>query len=275
MCNTHTQAASTAEAVPQLIASPNGLDSGGIDIFHLPSEKRVSQIPSDKVSPTGMVMAVSLFAQKNESTAKYVLASGYEDGRVMVHGHEGDLGQALEQGRWLKITSSKTHTQPILSLEMLPSRTHFLASSADAMIAKFSLPVAIDSVVMNMKPEKAINTKHAGQQGLSVRRDGKIFATAGWDGRVRVYSCKTIKELAVLKWHKGGGYSTAFAEVDSVDKEERTPSSDSLPSMTVVAAPDLTNALDMIKQAREEKARRTHWLAAGGKDGKISLWDIY
>jgi len=30
-----------------------------------------------------------------------------------------------------------------------------------------------------------------------------------------------------------------------------------------------------VKEERDRKAKTTHWLAAGSKDGKISLWDIY
>ena len=82
----------------------------------------------------------------------------------------------------------------------------FFTSSADAIIARHSLSQHDGEM-------KTIQTKHAGQQSLSVRSDAKIFATAGWDGRARVYSTKSMKELAVLKWHKEGCYALAFAEI--------------------------------------------------------------
>jgi hypothetical protein len=34
-------------------------------------------------------------------------------------------------------------------------------------------------------------------------------------------------------------------------------------------------SLAAIKEQRSRKAQLTHWIAAGSKDGKISLWDIY
>ena len=43
----------------------------------------------------------------------------------------------------------------------------------------------------------------------------------------------------------------------------------------VSSGPSINSALEVIKHQRIIKAQRTHWLAAGGKDGKISLWDIY
>ncbi|KAK4935848.1 Astra associated protein 1 Asa1 [Elasticomyces elasticus] len=253
--------------VPQLIASPNGLDSGGIDIFQLPSERRVSQLQSDKDSPTGMVMAVSLF--RDPSSSRLVLISGYEDGSIMVHCRDGSLDVDKP---WQKVTTSKPHSQPVLSLDVSPSREHFVTSGADATIAKFTLKLSDISEARN--PEKSVNTKHAGQQGLSYRSDGKILATAGWDGRVRVYSAKTLKELAVLKWHTLGCYATAFADVNPGDDNHESTGTESSTSQATDVLSKLT-ALDLIKQQRAEKARLTHWLAAGGKDGKISLWDIY
>ncbi|KIW33624.1 hypothetical protein, variant [Cladophialophora immunda] len=290
MCDQDPRQPGCEDAVPQLIASPNGLDSGGMDIFQLPSERRVSQIRSDKNNSMGMVMAVCLFHQTTDTASPLVLVSGYEDGRITIHVHPGDLTSPGSAG-WQKVASCKAHAQPILSLAILPSTTHFFTSSADSVVSKFRVPSLADVQGKDLESEKAINTKHSGQQGLSVRSDGKIFATAGWDGRVRVYSCKTVKELAVLKWHKVGCYSTAFATIDPIETPNVGGTDDVLSSSSatnaagegavlssITATKALTkpmNAVDMIKQQREEKARRTHWLAAGGKDGKISLWDIY
>lgn len=228
-----------------------------------------------------MVMAVALVPSTESSL---VLITGYEDGRVMVHSHQtgGDLGTTTTSSwTWQTILTSKPHSQPVLSLGLTPLKEHFITSGADATLAKFPLPLLAHgtSTVTETAPTKAVNTKHAGQQSLSVRSDGKIFATAGWDGRIRVYSTKTMKELAVLKWHALGCYATAIADVGpgasgggSVSRPRTAEASTS--NSTDLAAASLS-ALDVIKQQREEKARSTHWIAGGGKDGKISLWDIY
>jgi ASTRA-associated protein 1 len=283
MCQESVNQPDPDEPAAQLIASPNGLDSGGIDIFGLPSETRLSQIKSEKSNPTGMVMALTLFHRKAEPSAALTLISGYEDGRVMVYQLRSDPHNPSVLGQWHKTMTSKAHTQPVLSLELPPSKTNFFTSSADAAINKFSTShLSLDvPKEKDLKPEKAVNTKHAGQQGLTVRTDGRIFATAGWDGRARVYSCKTMKELAVLKWHKVGVYSTAFAGLgESADQardatDDGTPHTDNAADSMPESAAKPTNALDIIRQQRTEKAQRTHWLAVGGKDGKISLWDIY
>ena len=142
-----------------------------------------------------------------------------------------------------------------------------------------------------------------------MRGDGLIFATAGWDARVRVYSGRTMRELAVLKWHRESCYATAFAEVagaeaatpagdgsrdvEEEEEEVRTGTGTGTGTTTTTTARSqaLTRAGEASKpstaatthgaarmtvsQRRERKAQTTHWIAAGSKDGKVSLWDIY
>ena len=160
-------------------------------------------------------------------------------------------------------------------MAILPSQDFYLTTSADAIVAKHPLPAAQGIWKTELKPLKIVQTKHSGQQGLQVRSDGKIFATAGWDARVRVYSSKTMKELAVLKWHKVGCYCTAFAEIgnfSSIKAEDDSPvKQEDTEGQDIVR----TAAVNSVQQRREARARFTHWLAAGSKDGKISLWDIY
>jgi hypothetical protein len=71
-----------------------------------------------------------------------------------------------------------------------------------------------------------------------------------------------MKELAVLKWHGEGCYAVSFAEV--LDGQESEGSDRDVVKTNLTVA-----------EKREEKARSTHWLAAGSKDGKVSLWEIY
>lgn len=147
----------------------------------------------------------------------------------------------------------------VLSLSMSPfpdTAPYFLTSSADAFIAKHPLPLSA-STASALESVKVVNTKHSGQQSISMRSDGKIFATAGWDTRIRVYSAKTMKELAVLKWHREGCYAVAFGRVLEQEGSEKDG--------VVVTA----------EERRREKAKAVHWVAGGAKDGKVSLWEIY
>lgn len=164
----------------------------------------------------------------------------------------------------------------VLSLAIAPSKEYYLTSSADAILAKHPLPRGKGIWNSELRPLKVSQTKHCGQQGLQIRSDGMIFATAGWDARVRVYSAKTLKELAVLRWHKTGCYATAFARTEirpfAEEMEEFDPATESSGNSKLIAA---TKAPTDVQQKRDEKAQTTHWLAVGSKDGKVSLWDIY
>ena len=166
---------------------------------------------------------------------------------------------------------------PVLSLAISPCIDHYITSSADAKIAKHPLPCDKSIFKTAFKPIKISNTKHAGQQGLSYRSDGRVFATAGWDSALRVYSGKTLKEVAVLKWHKEGCYCTTFAAANAQSKSSKDSehTNDEARNSSAASSFDaMTPATHSVQERRSEAARTTHWLAAGSKDGKVSLWDI-
>ncbi|KAL8382174.1 hypothetical protein RB595_006113 [Gaeumannomyces hyphopodioides] len=325
------QSTSTPSHPEALVAVPNTLALEAIDIYHLPAQRREHTVKLG--GKDGMVMALELF----HTGAVLTLVVAYETGTAAVAQLDGGAG-----GGWSVLYKAKAHSQPILSLDLPPSREYFLTSSADAVIAKHPLPQPADAAeadkdaqqtepdetsstqgkstdlatsdppesanqptsggisllaaalrssearppgtpkparAKNKEPERmatepirTTNTKHAGQQGLRVRSDGRIFATAGWDSRVRVYSCKTMKELAVLKWHQVGCYALAFAPVGRTGEAKggtATPQAGG-DSSVVSRVGDVT-----VKDKRIQHAKNARWLAAGAKDGKVSLWEVY
>ncbi|KAJ4319550.1 Astra associated protein 1 Asa1 [Fusarium piperis] len=293
-----------------LIAVPNTLASDAIDIYTLPSQMRVHTLKAkDK---TGMAMCLALL-HHNDALA---LIAASENGYVTVQRLESDgqwtttyhsqahsqpvLSLSVHQDYF--ITSSADSivakhpipsdlffpiesTEPQESTERVveiieeePKAPKSLLSSALKGSPSQSKPAPPRKGVPWKDPLKTINTKHSGQQSLSIRSDGKIFATAGWDSKVRVYSAKTMKELAVLKWHQVGCYAVAFADVtiseEAKEKEVQEPESQDQSITSRRAGPLIRTGLS-VKDQRIATARKTHWIAAGAKDGKISLWDIY
>lgn len=104
-----------------------------------------------------------------------------------------------------------------------------------------------------------------------------------------MYSCKTMGELAVLKWHREAVYSVGFADVlggdggmgsegglveGTTDSQEMISRGDHQ-SVVKANGSGTQVALLTARQRREWKTKNTHWIAAGSKDGKISLWDIF
>lgn len=324
-----------------------------------------------------MVMAVKLV--RDPTSQQSLVITGYEGGLTAVHllpeADESSIGVAQ------LVYLSQPHTQPILSIDVLPDATVYYTSGADAIIAahripKFALrdanlkkspsaqedgddpPVSVptshsqitprvsssgssanqqtDSFaddppvsvpedlndeplsfskrpIKSSKPVKSTpeagglssllsvatassksahyappqpsppsiqapfkvnNTKHAGQQSLSIRSDGRLLATGGWDTRVRIYSTKTLKEVAVLKWHKEGVYAVAFGKImDAVDLEHHEQD---IPGQAVNGeVTKRETGLSKLQRQREKKMQVKHWIAAGAKDGKISLWEVF
>ncbi|TQS38791.1 hypothetical protein Golomagni_00694 [Golovinomyces magnicellulatus] len=271
-----------------LIAVPDTLMSEKVDIYHLPSSTKIHNIPASPIFKGGMVMSLSLFYSLTTNLLTVVTA--FESGHTSVN--------YLISSDWKTIYIAKPHIQPILSLAVSPNKDYYLTSSADAIIAKHMIPYLAPELsdkkplesMGNDIPITTLNTKHAGQQDLKIRNDGKIFATAGWDGRVRVYGGETLRELAVLKWHKEGCYAVAFAKIflhseyKDESKNDKTDSPISLMKSKDTHAVEQAQAQNQvtnneialnISQEREWKSRNIHWIAVGSKDGKISLWDIY
>jgi ASTRA-associated protein 1 len=261
---------------------------GEVDIFKLPDESRLHVIPPSPMisAKPAMIMALRLF---RFATGVLALLSANEGGAAIL--------QTLspENGVWTTIYSSSSHNQPIIGLDLAPTLGHFYTSAADSIIARYPLP-RCDGDIPSDHDRVVIKTGHAGQQGLVIRSDDRIFATAGWDSRVRVYSTTSMQEVAVLKWHKEACYSVAFAEILNVvgrrDNERELKGNDIHPADGLIGNYDeqqeeestdqggsVVNqepkSLQSVKQRREQKTQNTHWLAAGSKDGKISLWDIF
>lgn len=83
-----------------------------------------------------------------------------------------------------------------------------------------------------------ITIKNPGINKVQSRSDGKVFASGGWDGHIRIFSWFSLRPLAVLTEHKQAIQDVAY----STEKVS------------------LWNA---------------HIMAAGGLDGAITLWDLY
>jgi ASTRA-associated protein 1 len=283
MCNPSNLQASpstTQDQAKLLLVAVPGTKDGHVDIFSLPSERRIHSVSPAEEGKTGMVMALRIL---------YINASLY-----LIVGTESGLTSAQKlnsnSNKWETTYISKPHTQPVLSLDVTSitpslakasaSDVRYFTSSADALITLNPVQKLDEN-----KPLKTSQTKHSGQQSLSVRSDSKIFATGGWDGRVRVYSAKSLKELAVLKWHKEGVYGVAFAEIRSGSSEEKEIAeskgvTNEANEGTEIESPSLEQSIvprggSIVRKKREDKAREIHWLAAGSKDGKVSLWEVY
>lgn len=275
-------ASRVAFTVPSTLASEN-IDVYTVDLASGQLSRIVTALEAPK-SPNqplfddaevnrnaGIVMALLLV--EISGTSDYALLAAYESGLVAVH----RLVCGADGYRPTLLYATKCHSQPVLSLDADPlAHAWFLSSAADAKIFQHPLasllpesPLADGSGAdpWIIGPTVGFNTKHAGLSALAVRPDAKLFATAGWDGMIRVFDARAnvkkqqFRTLAVFKGGRQNGVTTvAFSPPDNTDSQI-DPHGDS--------NADLASKLELLKPTSD------NLLAVGGKDGRISLYALY
>lgn len=178
----------------------------------------------EKALPYGTVMC---FLPVELQSQRYLLA-GYESGALV-----------LWDCRTGRPVSSTTHyvtenADCVQTIDYDPVTNRGVCGGSADKLSVFS----IDRNTHQLLPKSDIAIKNAGVHRVRIRKDLKVFASAGWDGRLRIFSWKSLRPLAVLTEHKGELLDVAYSEA----------------KVTMWNAPVM---------------------AAAGKDGQISLWDLY
>ena len=60
-----------------------------------------------------------------------------------------------------------------------------------------------------------LDKSHGGIGQLCVRGDQRVFASAGWDNRTRVFCLKTLTPVAILRHHRDSVNAVAFSSNNS------------------------------------------------------------
>lgn len=250
-----------------LFAVPSTMASENIDVYKIDrqAENQLTRLafgmeppvpPNQPLFPdsetsrnAGIVMAL-LVVELPEAT---LLVAGYESGLVSVY-------KLVAEGKPELVYATKCHSQPILSLDLdRENFAWFMSSSADSKLVQHPL-LHSSSDPWGVMPLATYNTKHSGLASLDIRSDSKIFATAGWDGMIRIFTTKPKKDsftcLAVFKGGRQNGVSTvSFSPIET----------DGPKSSSITLA-------DKLQLRRTTDA---HLLASGGKDGRISIYSLY
>ncbi|KAL0109396.1 hypothetical protein PUN28_014458 [Cardiocondyla obscurior] len=149
---------------------------------------------------------------------------------------------AYEGGQLLLWDMRKNAVLNSLTVEQYPMTFDFDASLMQGILGSASEKIEIFEMSANhtLSHKSTKLLEHvSGVSVLSIRPDKKIVAVGCWDGRMMLFSWKKLRPLAILKEHR-------------------------------------TNIYDIVYSPCKVEAYDTKCLmAATGKDGYISIWDIY
>ncbi|SPO23058.1 uncharacterized protein UTRI_01736 [Ustilago trichophora] len=158
--------------------------------------------------------------------------AGYEDGNVKKWNLDGHL-----------LWEAKCHSESVMSIAIHKQGNFGISVGADDRIAHFDC---------NSGKTKLAQMKKSGKASTAIAPDGKSFAVGGWDGSIHIYSTSGMTELGQLSYHRDTVECLAFAHAITLGQEDASSSDE---------------------DQDDDDAKPTELiLAAGGRDGKISLW---
>jgi WD40 repeat protein len=189
----------------------------------LQKEKDGAVLPEE--SKWGMCMATKLFLGPKEVNNDILLAVGYESGYVVLWSVtaavQASAAAAAEVGVSLSTYSppkplayAKLHSEPIMALDIDTDGYSGVSGSAEDALTTFSInyttgdPAATSTTIT---PTATISLKKQGVGDVALRQDGKILASAGWDGKIRVYKKSSGKALAVFRYHSASASAVEFS----------------------------------------------------------------
>ncbi|KAG1870646.1 WD40-repeat-containing domain protein [Suillus subalutaceus] len=263
-----------------LLAVPNLVESALADIWSLPSRQRLHAAIGDLLdtsatafsdgrsgSKSGIIMSMHLFysassAPSSSTSARELrLLCAYEDGSVVLRKRTAPENKQTVEGRgWEVMWKSKLHVESVMAMTVSSDCTFALTVSADHLVGRYDLLKIQEEASESTPAGTASKTKHLGNGSVAIRSDGRVCAIGGWDGKVRLYSTKTLKLLGTLVHHKQGCQAVTFAS-----HTDRVPLCGELKE---------DDSGDEDEITVEEKHARDWWLIAGSTDAKVSIWAL-
>jgi WD40 repeat protein len=170
-------------------------ESGVIDLIDLESRTKLNSLVPSSNSKKGMLMSMKTV---NENQ----LMAGYESGELV-----------LFDARMFKDVSCVDlfRGQPLTCFDYFEKNNFGVCGSSENEIKEFSI------ANHNLREAGSITITNPGLNIIKIRNsDSKIFATGGWDFRVRIFSVKKPRLLAVLDFHKDAINTIDFSEQNLV-----------------------------------------------------------
>ncbi|KAH9843518.1 WD-40 repeat-containing protein, partial [Rhodofomes roseus] len=266
--------ASCTKECHALIAVPNLVESSFADVWTLSSRKRmhaaigkggrpdVPSLDGRSTNSTGIIMSMHLYENTHPHTSGRTslrLLCGYENGAVTCWGYtRTDKETSIEGIGWDALWNVRLHVESVMAMAVSRDNSFALTVSADHLIGRYDIRTIEEDNADADTACTAHRTKHPGNASIDIHHDGRVCAVGGWDGKIRLYSTKSLKSLGALEYHKTSCQAVVFARPYPPSGAEGSTNTD--------------EADDEMDEG--DKVERGRWLAAGGQDQRVSLWTL-
>ncbi|WVQ73498.1 hypothetical protein IAR50_003070 [Cryptococcus sp. DSM 104548] len=288
-----------------LMAVPSLIDSELVDIYHIPSLKRLhasinlhsqpapppSGVDLPGTSKSGLVMSLHLFSptSTSDSTEEQLgLMITYESGHTAILSTSSsslsevyDARMSKRPNPWDCRWMGKGHNEAIMAGTCDSRGRRGWTVSADHRLVRYEFDKVWNGELGKDDQEvmKPYATKQIGNSSIAVSGDDRVVAVGGWDGKIRLFSATTSKPLGTLSSHRDSVYALAFAHRPSsspapalFDLDALTQGAEStIVPLSDDASDDEDGDSDEDMDGVPPKER---WMASGGKDGKVALWGL-
>jgi len=238
----------------------------------------------------GSIMTVKFFQPKRKqhtkTTHSSALSSSSPASTLLSHPPLPDLyviwgSESGVVGVWSvreakSVCQSKLHSDPVLSIDIDWEGRFGVSAAAGKELRTFTF----DADENRLIDLSSIHLPHEGLAEVCLRADRRLFATAGWDHRVRLFDCATMQPLAIL--HEHTSTVQCLAMDGRIVRKQKKPQRNLQPfsrssenveekeAMSVKDEPEIA-----AYEESDSEAVGCGLLASGAKDGRIAVYNLY
>lgn len=176
--------------VDDLVAVPCDTVST-VELFDVKSKQCIGKLQPDQ-SQKKYGMCMTMRAVEGQSQ----ILIGYENGNISL----------WDIRSFKQIDKTNMHTESVMCLDYSHRSNLGISGSADDKLISWEFD---DNSKIVKKAE--LTTTNPGFNSIIIREDQKIFAAAGWDSKIRIFSTKKLKPLAILSYHKDSIQCVSFS----------------------------------------------------------------
>jgi len=177
---------------PVLIAAPHD----NSDVNFISADKQV-KVKSLKLQSNQSKYGVLMFLKLFEIGDKTYLWTSYENGAIILWNVDESV----------QLSEHKSHQEPVTCIDFHVPSMYGISGFVDDKLTFWNLK---QDFKINLN--KLISITNPGLACVKIHPKGLYAATGGCDGRVRIFSWKTFKPLAVLDFHSETINGLAFSK---------------------------------------------------------------